>query len=311
MSVTGTWILNENLSYNLGDLSENVKSNITANFYDADAGEIVTANLNSIRFKANSVEFLNNGNYAIMENFFYSEQITTLYNQISEDAFTYSSAEGIKLRTLTIHEDVEFYGTSLTPTIFADWLKANATKEGEIPAPPETPTKQFIRLYKGYTVAKSGTKIFKRLTTEEAVGTYLLNETLSALPPNKELTSNSYYYCYKIDGYLQRNNYKFNQIGHRRVWSAVAIGDRISIGTNAGYDTTGHYRYYSNASADPDSISGYSLSADSIRWGNSATYVYDKNSDIGIQLRLLTITGGDDINDERFISWLKANTTKQ
>jgi hypothetical protein len=39
--------------------------------------------------------------------------------------------------------------------------------------------------------------------------------------------------------------------------------------------------------------------------------VYDKNSDIGIQLRLLTITGGDDINDERFISWLKANAEKQ
>lgn len=128
-SIVGTWLLNEQLSYSFGyDGLTNIKSNITANYYDGFDGKIIPAALYNFYTTPNYIGFGNGGIPSWYETYFYSDKIAIRDLNGTHRDFTYSSEYGKLLRTITINEQVEFYGDDIMPEQFCAWLKVNATK---------------------------------------------------------------------------------------------------------------------------------------------------------------------------------------
>ena len=136
----------------------------------------------------------------------------------------------------------------------------------------------FKKLFLGDTVATSGTKVFKKLTTEEPqddsiVGTWVFNQPWYAPSSYGKFNIN-------FDIYFSYNDSHY-------------AGTKLCVGYNNGGFISGDSA--ENRFSVNDSISGY--------WVNfSGTSSY--------QLTLV-IHGGSDIDNVNLKTWLKANATKQ
>ena len=185
------------------------------------------------------------------------------------------------IRTIIINSDV-------TNTAFITWLKANATKVEETPEQPETPTKKFTRLYIGETVYSSKGKRFRKLQDTEYV------------EPSEPEETESIIGTWVFEDILDFSVYDEDPIFNT---SATVAIDFTSNGEN--YNELGIYEF---------TASGWSIS---YQGDVNAYSVYSENKSphwnwqsVDTKYHIIEITGGADIENETFITWLKANATK-
>jgi hypothetical protein len=156
---------------------------------------------------------------------------------------------------------------------FAEWLKANATKQniiGKIEAAKQDKVDNSLET-ESKTIVGAINEINAKVESdnkENILGTWELNETLTELEPN-------------VSFYV---NFTSTINGEKREFVAIRR------------DKPSYYDYLSYLTYQSANINAY----------NYSNNTWNKNS-----ARTITITGGDDINNEIFVTWLKANAIKQ
>lgn len=147
-------------------------------------------------------------------------------------------------------------------------------------------------------------------SAETAVGTWLLNETLSRADFDCRVDG-SFYWSYGSADLAQRD------ISYIYISTPESYPDNSRLYLSSPYVETN--TYYVKHSGDTTLITpdDYSLSYDYIaseyfESGEYGSYArYEKTSPEGIKMRTITITGGTDATNADLITWLKANAVKQ
>lgn len=162
-------------------------------------------------------------------------------------------------------------------------------------------TRKFTRLYKDDTIKTLGSKVLLKLTTEEPqesiVGTWKLNSTIYSYDGNSEtvvkLKINTSFngIDYGVQMLLYGGNYKVNGMPTSTVMAIVKAS------------TTG-LQYYESRSRDSSSGRIVVLEDGEFSYYEVGTNEYNNHI-------VFTITGGEDVENEALITWLKANATKQ
>lgn len=149
----------------------------------------------------------------------------------------------------------------------------------------------------------AGVSWTKETTTKSAVGTWLLNESLSGLS-----TKTIWYVTGSFTG-CWSSSFELYSIAVDS--SVVSIDSPFDVGYCGGNE------YYYTVSGDLtfSDPSALSLSGSYIRaWlfevMESSGYGFEKTSAEGIKLRTFTITGGTDATNSNLIAWLEANATR-
>ena len=180
---------------------------------------------------------------------------------------------------------------------FYAWFIANATQQAE----PEEPTiggKKFTKLFLGDVVKTVGSRVFRKLSTEEPqdnsiVGVWVVNENASFLDGLPVNTDTALIYSTTTKGTTVFG--KLNTLS-----STYDIGINVSRSALPN-KYCGAYTYVTPSPNNSvvfgraNSTQGVSTSA-----SNIATIEFYSN-----------IESDDIVIDERFVNWLKANATKQ
>lgn len=168
---------------------------------------------------------------------------------------------------------------------FGTWFKPN-TDYNLINTP--TLTRKFSLLYLGETVKKIGSKVFKKLTTEEPtesiVGTWVFNDTVTEIP-TQDKSDGVHPNCAKL--FCVNFTHEGSYIGENT--SCIGIS-QVSVDTSLGFQKSS--AMFSSAYSYTDN-----------------TWTLDKYKTITITSNNSTNYSGEDTT-ESFLTWLKANATK-